>query len=114
MLYHSLLSGSTGDYFQQLVATLVGNLDAPAFQASWQAILDRHPALRTGFRSLASGEALQVVEERMELPWVYEDWWEGKDADCSPDESDLEEALERLLASDRARGFDYTEPPSCA
>ena len=47
MLFHTLSDQRTGAYFQQIVYTLHGALDAAAFRRAWQQVVDRHPALRS-------------------------------------------------------------------
>src|SRR5206468_6286238 len=50
LLFHSLYAGEGADlYFEQLTAGLEGPLDEPTFAAAWRRVIERHPALRTGF-----------------------------------------------------------------
>jgi amino acid adenylation domain-containing protein/non-ribosomal peptide synthase protein (TIGR01720 family) len=94
LLFHSLYGAGGDPYFEQLTAVLEGPLDAPAFAAAWQRVIDRHTALRTGFLR----QGLQLVRPRAEMPWTVEDWrgdaW-----------------WQEMLAADRARGFDLAGPP---
>ncbi|AXX32478.1 amino acid adenylation domain-containing protein [Actinosynnema pretiosum subsp. pretiosum] len=65
-------------------------------RADVQGLLDRHPALRAGFGQGARGEVVQLVPPHVELPWHEH----PADAD-----------LERVLAAERAGGFDLEHPP---
>ncbi|MDF5993675.1 hypothetical protein P4200_00375 [Pseudomonas aeruginosa] len=47
MLFHSL-HGTEGDYVNQLRMD-IGGLDPDRFRAAWQATLDAHEILRSGF-----------------------------------------------------------------
>ena len=49
MLFHSLRAEDASLYFVQLAVTVEGELDIPAFQKAFQATVDQHPMLRTGF-----------------------------------------------------------------
>ena len=104
MLFHSLRAEDASMYFIQLAVTVEGELDVPAFQKAFQATVDQHPMLRTGFVWERVDEPLQVVRARAKLPFVTEDL----------SELDLEtraEVLARKLAEDRQRGFDLAKPP---
>jgi len=103
LLFHAL-SGNKGLYFEQLCCTLVGELDLPAFEATWRHLLARHAVLRTAFDWEDAGAPVQVVLDRVELPIVCHDW-----RALSPDE--LRERLAALLEVDLARGFELDEPP---
>ncbi|WP_440900941.1 amino acid adenylation domain-containing protein, partial [Actinosynnema sp.] len=65
-------------------------------RADVQGLLDRHPALRAGFGQGARGEVVQLVPPHAELPWHE-----------YPADADLE----RVLAAERAGGFDLEHPP---
>jgi hypothetical protein len=46
MLFHSLYTPASGEYFEQLTCTLAGDLDGAQFERAWQQVIDRHPSLR--------------------------------------------------------------------
>ncbi|HWM91382.1 MAG TPA: amino acid adenylation domain-containing protein [Thermoanaerobaculia bacterium] len=102
LLFHSLYSEDADLYFGQVTAGLEGRLDAPAFAAAWQRVVERHSALRTGFVWKDVERPLQLVRRETELPWT-EEGWRGL--------PDLEARWHDLLAADRARGFDLSRPP---
>jgi amino acid adenylation domain-containing protein/non-ribosomal peptide synthase protein (TIGR01720 family) len=104
MLFHSLYTPGGDLYFEQLTATLDGALDAPAFIAAWQRLVERHPALRTAFVWQGGERPLQLVRRQAEMPWAVEDW-----RDLSP--AEIETRWQERLAADRARGFDLAEAP---
>ncbi|KUM78492.1 hypothetical protein AQI70_13610 [Streptomyces curacoi] len=105
LLFHSLLAGSSFDaYHVQLVLHVEGTVDADRMRAAGQALLDRHAALRTAFVTDSSGQQVQLVLERVELPWREYDL-------RTPDAGDAQDALERLLAQDHASHFRPDVPP---
>ena len=61
MLFHGLYESGSELYFEQLACTLAGPLDVAAFARAWQAVVDRHPALRTAFLQRGAGAPLQAV-----------------------------------------------------
>ncbi|SNX62135.1 non-ribosomal peptide synthase protein (TIGR01720 family)/amino acid adenylation domain-containing protein [Streptomyces sp. TLI_55] len=103
LLFHSLFDEEGVDvYVEQLVLKLDGAVDGARLRASWQALLDRHAALRAGFVQVAGAAAgaVQVVVERAELPW--------RDVDVTG----LDEgAAERVGVEERAARFDLAAPP---
>ncbi|WP_268250380.1 non-ribosomal peptide synthetase [Lentzea cavernae] len=100
MLFHAVESPDSGVYWTQDVRELTGELDVEAMRAAWQLVLDRHPALRTGF--VWSGEPLQVVVDGVRVPFEVRDWTSVTDPDA---------AVDALLAEDRARGCDLAVAP---
>jgi amino acid adenylation domain-containing protein len=105
MLFESMLCDSGPDtYHLQTIYHLAGSVDSARLRAAGQALLDRHSALRAGFVSDAAGTPLQVVVDRLELPWR-----EVALDHLPPAEQD--QAFHRLLAEDRAARFDLATPP---
>ncbi|WP_439657393.1 amino acid adenylation domain-containing protein [Lentzea sp. HUAS TT2] len=102
MLFHAVESPDSGVYWTQDVRELTGDLDVGAMRAAWQLVLDRHPALRTGFVWSGVREPLQVVVSDVEVPFEVHDWSDVVDPDA---------AVEQLLADDRARGCDLATAP---
>ncbi|MEU3994181.1 condensation domain-containing protein, partial [Streptomyces platensis] len=105
LLFHALYDeGQTDVYNVQLVLDLTGPVDAVVLRASVQALLDRHPNLRAGFRSLKQGKVVQVIASRVEVPW--------REVDLSGlEESARDVAVAGLLDEDRAARFDVGRPP---
>jgi amino acid adenylation domain-containing protein/non-ribosomal peptide synthase protein (TIGR01720 family) len=99
MLFHSVSDPRNTAYVTQLRLDIEG-LDVDRFRRAWQAVLERHEVLRTGF----------LPEEEPPLQWVSkhavlvvpEHDWGGR--------ADLKEALD-ALASHEHRPFDLGEPP---
>nr|WP_272918038.1 non-ribosomal peptide synthetase [Actinomadura rayongensis] len=102
-LFHALYDDQAMDFYAgQHVLHLEGPLDAEALRASGQALLDRHASLRAGFLQLESGRRVQMIGERLELPWRLVDL-----ADAGPAAADL---AEDAIREDQAR-FDPGVPP---
>ncbi len=104
MLFEGLYAPDSELYFEHLTAELAGPLDARAFARSWQAVVDRHPVLRTAFAWEGLARPLQVVRRGVELPWTEEDWRQVP-------REEIPERLAAWLAADRARPFDLARPP---
>jgi amino acid adenylation domain-containing protein/non-ribosomal peptide synthase protein (TIGR01720 family) len=102
MLFHTLYDQQAGNYINQLRVDVEG-LDVQRFKQAWQAALDAHDILRSGF--VLQGEleqAVQVVRKSVALPCSEHDW-RGQPA--------LEQALQTLAEGERQQGFDLTEAP---
>lgn len=105
MLFHSVFDNDTGVYVNQLRADIEA-LDVTRFRAAWQAAMDRHEILRTGF--LHEGKTpLQWVAKAAELPVMEYDWRDG--AGHSPENQERD--LDVLAQSEHALGFDLAKPP---
>ncbi|MDD0994033.1 amino acid adenylation domain-containing protein, partial [Pseudomonas sp. TNT2022 ID681] len=102
MLFHSLLEQDASSYINQLRLPMDG-LEPQRFQAAWQATLDAHDILRSGFLwQGALEQPVQVVYQSVELPFTSLDW-RGR--------AHLEQALDELAASERRQGFDLLAAP---
>src|SRR5262249_13082760 len=104
MLFHSLLETGTGMYFVELSCRIESPLDVSAFHRAWEQIIQRYAVLRTGFLWENLDEPMQVVRERVELPWREEDW-RGRA------ESEQQEQWKQFLGEERKRGFDLKQAP---
>ncbi|MBZ4422338.1 non-ribosomal peptide synthase/polyketide synthase [Myxococcus sp. RHSTA-1-4] len=104
LLFHGILSGGVGAYFEQVSCAFHAPLNVAAFRHAWQEAMARVPVLRTAFRWRGLERPLQVVFAQAELPWRELDW-----RGVPPREQ--QERLEALRAEDRARGLDLTQAP---
>ena len=105
MLLHAKTTVYSQDVlFNQIVYAIKGTLRTAAYQQAWQLVIDRHSALRTIFVWQDGKEPVQVVREKVSLPWVEHDWRELP-------ASEQERELESLLVADRATGFDLLKAP---
>ncbi|MFI6730095.1 amino acid adenylation domain-containing protein, partial [Streptomyces atratus] len=102
LLFHSLFDEEGTDvYVEQMVLTLEGEVDGARLRAAWQALIDRHAALRAGFVQVAGADGpVQVIVERAELPW--------REVDVR---GLAEDAAERVGVEERAARFDLAAPP---
>ena len=102
MLFHSLLEQQGGDYINQLSVSVQG-LAPERFREAWQAVVQRHDILRSGF--LWQGglvQPLQWVRKQVQLPC--------REIDLRG-HADLDAALTRLADAEREQGFDLAQAP---
>lgn len=69
MLFHTLAEPGTGVYIGLFSATLPADIDLKAFKAAWDAVANRHQALRTVFVWEKLETPVQVVLEQANLHW---------------------------------------------
>ncbi|NTY37366.1 non-ribosomal peptide synthetase [Burkholderia diffusa] len=101
ILFHALFAPGHASYVNQLVATATA-LDAERLVNAFDASVARHDILRT---SVMPDEAapLQCVHRHARMPVEQLDWRTRGDT--------LDADFDAWLAADRARGFDWREPP---
>ncbi|WP_280481293.1 condensation domain-containing protein, partial [Nocardia cyriacigeorgica] len=105
LLFHALMTQATVDvYTMQAVVDLGGSLDVSRLRAAAQGIIDRYPNLRTAFVTDSSGQAVQVVLDKVEAPWAEVDLRELPEAERLGE-------LQRRIAADQATHFDMAVPP---
>ncbi|MFD0185305.1 amino acid adenylation domain-containing protein, partial [Streptomyces sp. NPDC127133] len=99
LLFHSVFDEDQPDlYTVQAVLELAGPLDTAALRAAAARLLKRHDALRAGFRHEGLSRAVQVVPAEVPLVWREET-------------TEDQEALQTLLAGERAMRFALDRPP---
>ncbi|MDZ7356795.1 MAG: amino acid adenylation domain-containing protein [candidate division KSB1 bacterium] len=104
MWFHTLLAPESGVYFEQLSCAITGQIDLEAFRRAWDAVIQRHPILRTSFIGESLKEPIQVVHRHVSMPFEYLDW-----SGLSPERQ--AQQLDAFLEVDRKRGFKLSEPP---
>src|SRR6185295_10976226 len=104
LLFHALYAPQSAVYFEQVSCRLEGQLAVESFRRAWAAVIGRHSVLRSRFVWEGVGQAVQVVEREVELPWVEEDW---RGLSGAEQEQRLGVELER----DRAAGFELGKAP---
>jgi non-ribosomal peptide synthase protein (TIGR01720 family) len=104
MLFHALFAPNSGAYCQQFDYRINGSLNVAAFKRAWQAVIERHPTLRTGFLWDGLAEPVQVVFRRADLP-IKEHDLKGLEPAAQHEE------LNRLLIEDRNTGWALSQPP---
>lgn len=103
ILFHHLYAPQSGVYIE-LVIRLHENLNVPAFERAWQAIVERHTVLRTSFEWVGLDQPRQKVHKRVNLLLAQQDW-RGLTVQAQ------EDRLAFYLQTDRQRGFELTEAP---
>jgi amino acid adenylation domain-containing protein/non-ribosomal peptide synthase protein (TIGR01720 family) len=104
LLQAALADGAFDVYHMQFVLHLSGHVDPARMRAAGQALLDRHPNLRSAFVTGAGGDPVQVVAEHVAMPWRHIDL-------TGHGEAEQAAALDSFLAEDRADQLDPTRPP---
>ncbi|MGU3432657.1 amino acid adenylation domain-containing protein [Actinomycetes bacterium M1A6_2h] len=93
--FHSVIADGDDPYIVQQAIALSGPVDPDTLGAALHRLVDRHPALRTGFRALADGRVVQVITTDVSVPFTVV-------ATGDPDE---------LMRADRHRAFDLESAP---
>src|SRR5436190_754551 len=104
MLFHSLYSPESGQYFVQFSYELNGPLQVEYLEQAWQETVARHPTLRTAFVWENRDKPLQVVLKKVNLPFAQTDWQQV-------DPAEKQARLEQFLQTDREQGFDLAQAP---
>jgi amino acid adenylation domain-containing protein/non-ribosomal peptide synthase protein (TIGR01720 family) len=104
MLFLTLGSVHPATILDQWHGTLHGDLNVARFQRSWELVFERHAMLRSTFHQEGLSEPLQMVHQRVALPWKVEDWSE------LPEIQQVEK-FAALLKTDREDGFRLDTPP---
>ncbi|SDU36152.1 non-ribosomal peptide synthase domain TIGR01720/amino acid adenylation domain-containing protein [Pseudomonas synxantha] len=102
MLFHTLEAPESALYVNQMAVSVSG-LDVARFTAAWNAVIERHEILRTGFwadNQLA--EPLQVVYRAASMPVETLDWQQREVS---------AQDLQALASQDCARGFELLRAP---
>ncbi|MFJ2766915.1 amino acid adenylation domain-containing protein [Streptomyces sp. NPDC087300] len=105
LFFHARYDEDRADvYVLQVVFDLEGALDTEALRGAADALLVRHPNLRAGFWDEDLDEPVQLIPAEVTVPW-YETDLGGLEGDARQD------ALDRVLAEQRALRFDPADPP---
>src|SRR5579864_2868076 len=104
ILFECVSVPESSAYVQQMFCTIRGDLDIAIFQSAWQKGIERHPILRTLFVWNRGEKPLQVVRQRVALPFEFQDWTEIPD-------SEQQKRWSSLLETDRTRGFTLSQSP---
>jgi amino acid adenylation domain-containing protein/non-ribosomal peptide synthase protein (TIGR01720 family) len=104
MLFHTLMQPGSGIYLMQNRYRLQGEVDEAKFRAAWEQVLARHPVLRTSFVYKSQKRPLQVVHERVELPFQAYDYRHLSAAQRATE-------LERELSLELSEGLPFGKAP---
>ncbi|MCP6758271.1 MAG: amino acid adenylation domain-containing protein [Fischerella sp. CENA71] len=104
ILFESLYAPDSQAYFEQLIYTLSGHLNLPAFEQAWQQVVARHSILRTAFVWEQVDQPLQVVYRQVDVKVQTYDWQQ-----LSAQEQ--QQKLEFLLQSQRQQAFQLSQAP---
>ena len=104
ILFHTLQAPHSGVYFQQYTCELVGSINNGIFRRVWEEAINRHPVLRTAFVWEGLDEPLQVVRQKVDIPFEKEDWQNLESAQ-------KQEQLQQFLQHDRQKGYNLAKAP---
>jgi thioesterase domain-containing protein len=104
MLLHSLSRSETDTLFNQFQFDIEGDFAPDEFQIAWQAIVDRHAALRTAFIWQDVKQPLQVVRKSVAVQFRVDDL---RDEEVATQNDGIEE----YLRVDRRAGFELQRAP---
>lgn len=104
MLFHTLYAPRSGIYCEQIEMTLRASPDITALKEAWQQVIERHTILRTAFLWDGLQEPLQVVRQRVPLPWEELDL-QGLAA------AEQAERVRAFCQRDLLRDFDLSRAP---
>ena len=104
MLFHTIYNQESEEYFEQLIASLIGKINEAAFKKAWQAVVDNNDILRTSFVYKKVSKMLQVVNDKVEVPIDIYDWAEFT-------EKEIEERFNNLVQKDKKIGFNLSKAP---
>ncbi|MGI9583994.1 MAG: condensation domain-containing protein, partial [Acidimicrobiia bacterium] len=104
MLYHVVTGSDEETYVSQAAYEIADDIDVDAFRGAWDAVIERHEALRSSFVWDGVDRPLQIVHDHVELNWEVEDL-------RTLDPARRESTVESRLAFDRTQGIDITRAP---
>lgn len=104
MLTHAMAGTGHDTMREQLTCTLSGRVDHESLRQAWQAVVDRHTALRSAFVWEGMQKPLQVVRQQVELPWREFDWRNLTD-------DQRNDQWLAWVAADRLEPFELTRAP---
>ncbi|MGW5387693.1 amino acid adenylation domain-containing protein, partial [Nocardia sp. NPDC003963] len=105
LLFHAQLVRDGVDvYTMQSSVDLAGSVDPVRLRRAAETMVGRYPNLRTAFVADTAGQWVQVVLDRVAVPW--------RDIDLRGlADGERADELRRLLAADQAEHFDMAVPP---
>src|ERR687884_1826902 len=104
MLFHAAYSPHSAANFNQFGCKISGRLEPELFHQAWQKLVERHSILRTSFHWEGLDKPVQVVHDKVTLPWTYQDW-------RSLDAALLAGKWQEHLLTDRREGFVLDRAP---
>ncbi|WP_080497089.1 non-ribosomal peptide synthetase [Bacillus wiedmannii] len=105
MLFHYLDKPDSKLYYEQLVLTLVGDIDSNLFGKAWQLVTKSNEILRTIYRWDKLATPLQIVLKEHPLPITEHD------LASEADEERKHHSLEQIKMSDKIRHIDISSEP---
>jgi amino acid adenylation domain-containing protein len=105
LLYEILAADQPSLYVLQFSAELVGERRLCRPRIAWSQLVDRHAALRTAIAWKSRDHPVQLVFEASDVSLLELDW---SDIGCNA--AAVQQRFEALLSSERARGFDLSQP----
>ncbi|QDY84672.1 amino acid adenylation domain-containing protein [Paenibacillus polymyxa] len=99
ILYHYLQDSKSNAYFEQMVLSITGSVDAPVLEKSINALIQKYDILRTAFIHSSFDTPIQLVLKERPTTLIF------KDLSCM-DGSEQQLYMEGFKLKDRENGFD--------
>ncbi len=103
LLFHHL-TNEKDQGFLHVQCVLSGNLDTTQLQNAWQALIERHPILRTSIHWKNIKNPIQIVRPEKKMNWHFVDW-------TNFDANEIPNELEVLKQQQRTRGINLEKAP---
>jgi NRPS condensation-like uncharacterized protein len=106
LIFHAFMDEGEGSdvYAAYVYLTIDAQIDAARFKSAWDRVAARHDCFRSAFTGFERNQILQVVMDRVEMPWTELDWRHKS-------ESELLAAFDAYAHEDRCAGFDLAAAP---
>jgi len=104
ILYQCVKSPDAGYYHSQFSCRLDNLKDADKWQQVWLKVVEQHAVLRTFFTWEKRDQPLQIVRQRVQLPWQSLDW-------SNDSEQQIEQQWSGLKRRDKDLGFNLSKAP---
>ncbi|MDX6528651.1 MAG: hypothetical protein QOH41_941, partial [Blastocatellia bacterium] len=104
MLFQAEYSPQSTANFNQFSCKISGQLKPQPYRQAWEKLVERHGILRTSFHWRGIDKPVQVVLDKVTLPWSYEDW-------RSLDAESIAIKWQEHLLADRRAGFALDRAP---
>jgi amino acid adenylation domain-containing protein/non-ribosomal peptide synthase protein (TIGR01720 family) len=101
LLFQALYHPESDAYFVQKIFEL-DNLNTSYWYNAWYTVVNRYDSLKASFVWGELDEAVQIIHNKVEIPWLEEDW---------SDQANCGKKLQEVIQSERRKIFDLNKAP---